>query len=496
MDTSLKYITFLFILCFLGSCEEDPITPQTFGSIVGEVLLQEDNSQVANANISTTPPTSTLLSDAEGRFAIENIASGTYSLRVEKEGYITSLNSVTVFQNQQANVVILLDIDSSANTAPMRPFNPIPETESVNIATTVDLQWSASDIDNDDILSFDVILFNADQTESTVMASGITDTTAQLTDLLYNQIYFWQVVAYDGSNDPVFSEIWNFKTRPIPELRFLYAKEENGIYNIYASNMDQSTVIQLTDNGFSNWRPRMSPTRDKIAFISNAGIGPHLYTMDRDGQNVRQITTLPISGFDNFMLDYCWSPDGNQLLYMNNAALYKINRDGTGFQEFAEAPTGSFFSECDWTAQGNRIVARNTGPEAYNSQISVYDENGNFSLQVFADVAGGTEGAVWSIDGNSVLFSHDLSGFESADGRKLNAHIFIKNLTTNTTIDLSLEKPEGTNDLDPRFSPDGSKVIFVNTNNDGISTRSIWTVDLTGEDRELLFEDAEMPEWK
>lgn len=493
---TLKYIALFFIGVLVIGCEEDTIDPQTFGSIFGEVLLREDNSRVANANISTTPPSSTLITDAEGRFSIENIATGTYSLRVEKEGFETVLTSVTVFANQQANVVVLLDVDSSANISPMRPFNPFPAigTENVNVST--ELRWSATDVDEDDLLSYDLILFNSDQTVSETVASGITDTFFTVEGLLYNRTYLWQVVVNDGSNDPVFSEIWNFQTRPIPELRLLYTKENFGKYDIFASNLDQSILVQLTDNGFSNWRPRMSPTRDKIAFISNAGIGPHLYTMDRDGQNVFQVTSIPISGFNNFELDYSWSPDGTRLLYMNNTKLYSINRNGTGLQEVAEAPSGSFFSECDWTAQGDRIVIRNTGPEAYNSQISVYDNNGNFQLQVFADVAGGTEGPVWSIDGSSVLFAHDVSGFESSDGRKLDSHIFIKNIITNTTIDLSIEKPEGTNDLDPRFSPDGSKVIFVNTNNDGISTRSIWTVDLTGEDRDLLVEDAEMPEWK
>ena len=63
-------------------------------------------------------------------------------------------------------------------------------------------------------------------------------------------------------------------------------------------------------------------------------------------------------------------------------------------------------------------------------------------------------------------------------------------------MDVSIEKPAGTNDLNPRFSPDGAAVIFVNTNNDGISQRNIWKMELDGGGRTLLFENAITPEWK
>ncbi|MFT4759949.1 MAG: TolB protein [Paraglaciecola sp.] len=53
----------------------------------------------------------------------------------------------------------------------------------------------------------------------------------------------------------------------------------------------------------------------------------------------------------------------------------------------------------------------------------------------------------------------------------------------------------GTNDLDPRFSPDGSKVIFTNANNDGISVKNILIMTIEGKGRTLFFEDSEMADW-
>ena len=65
-------------------------------------------------------------------------------------------------------------------------------------------------------------------------------------------------------------------------------------------------------------------------------------------------------------------------------------------------------------------------------------------------------------------------------------------------------KNDGSVDLDPRFSPDEAKVIFVNTNNDGVSQKNIFTQNVkedgTANDnqynREELVQDAIMPDWE
>ena len=117
--------------------------------------------------------------------------------------------------------------------------------------------------------------------------------------------------------------------------------------------------------------------------------------------------------------------------------------------------------------------------------------------QIYADIPGRETGPQFSIDGNSVLYTHDVTGFEASDGRQLAAHVFIKDLVNNTTIDVSDEGNilAGTNDLEARFSPDGAHIVFVNTNNDGISQKNILIMELDGDDREVLLLDGLMPDW-
>jgi len=57
-------------------------------------------------------------------------------------------------------------------------------------------------------------------------------------------------------------------------------------------------------------KPRFSPDGAKIAFVSNVDTTSQVFLMDKDGQNVRQLTDD-----DYFNTDPAWSPDGRWLVY-------------------------------------------------------------------------------------------------------------------------------------------------------------------------------------
>ncbi|MEO5600495.1 MAG: hypothetical protein ABIR06_06180 [Cyclobacteriaceae bacterium] len=89
-----------------------------------------------------------------------------------------------------------------------------------------------------------------------------------------------------------------------------------------------------------------------------------------------------------------------------------------------------------------------------------------------------------------------MSEFESSSGRQLDSRPFIYNIATGIKTNLSKDKISGTNDLNPRYSPDGSKIIFENKSNDGSGNPSIFTFDVVKSQRAKLFDNASMPEWQ
>lgn len=493
---NLHIYSFIVFILFLTSCREDPFEPQLYGSVVGVVLLDGDeNIAIANAQVTTNPATNSIVTDSLGQFSLDSIAVNTYTLRIEKKGFNTELEGISVNEGRTSNVIIRLRPDSLDNTPPAAPFSPMPLDGEKELSTSLTLSWEGMDSDNNDELRYEVKLFNADQTQSEVVLNKSLDNFVTLEGLRYNSIYFWQVIADDGQ-DRVNSPVWSFQTKKFPDNRFLYVREGNGVYNIFSSDVDGNEV-QLTASTSSCWRPKMNPNRTQIAYISNTGIEQHIYRMNRDGSNPTKITQIPISGFNNLELDYAWSPDGSKILYMNTNKLYTINADGTGLKFIANAPQGYAFTTCDWTPQGEAIVVRTTGTFNHNSEIHILNADGVYLERIASDVAGSTGGAEFSIDGNHLLYTQDDSGFEVADGRQLDSNVYLFDLTTLTRRKISTYKEAGTNDLDPHFSPDGSKVIFVNTNNDGISPKNIYIMDLDdGGSRTLLFEDAQMPSWQ
>ena len=498
MNTRLQLLAALLLVLLTVACRENTIPLTEVGTLVGTVISENSEQALTGVEISTNPPTNSVFTDSLGQFLLEDIETGSFSLRAEKEGFAPKVESINVLKNQTTNVILRMEPDSLANTPPAVPFNPSPADNATGLGTAVTLRWESDDSDNGDVLRYTVTLYNADLNDPTTVLSNSTDDTVRVEDLDYDALYLWQVTVADGIaevNGPVNS----FRTAPFPDNRYHFARLNDGKYDVFASD-EAGNAFRLTDNNNSNWRPRMDPFRNKIAYLSNAGLQNQLYVMNRDGSNVQQVSnSVPVVGSNPLELDFCWSPDGAHLLYMSGNQLYRVRANGTNLTLLAQAPTGFTFTEVDWNGPTNRIAARVTGEFPYESIIYLLDEQGAITAQVVDDDPGSTGGPMFSIDGRYLLYTHDVSGFDSPDGRQLDSHIFLQDLDNLAAapVDISEDfKPAGTNDLDPRFSPNDAFIIFVNTDNDGIGPRDIYRVPLDGDGRALLFENAIMPDWR
>lgn len=269
----------------------------------------------------------------------------------------------------------------------------------------------------------------------------------------------------------------------------------DGNYEIYSSDTASSTTIQLTFNFNRDWWPRLNPGKTKIAYISDQEINPQIFTMNTDGTNKFKVTTIPVTGYHNNGIGFSWSPDGGYILYSNYDKLYKISQFGTNLTQIATAPAERNFRETDWSPVNNKIVVLTIGENSYDSEIYLMNSDGSNMTIFFSNFPGSMEYPTFSVDGNSIMFTRDVSGFESQDGRQLDSHIFIMSINGTDTTDVSINKPEGTNDLQPRFSPDGSQIIFTNSQNVLGAAPYIWIMNVDGNNRTKLFDNAMMPEW-
>ncbi len=71
-----------------------------------------------------------------------------------------------------------------------------------------------------------------------------------------------------------------------------YSKQVDGSYQIMVANADGSSPRKLTNAG-NNFTPAWSPDGNWIAFASNRGGKMDIYIMDKNGGNVKAVTTQP-----------------------------------------------------------------------------------------------------------------------------------------------------------------------------------------------------------
>ncbi|MBJ2172817.1 carboxypeptidase regulatory-like domain-containing protein [Aureibaculum sp. A20] len=499
---SLYKITIIFIVTGLlvTACSEDQVNPIGEGTITGKVVKAKSFEPIANVKVSLSPTNNTVFTDSTGNFLLIDVPSGDYSAQAEKDGFLAKIEAATVTTDNTINLVFEMEDADALNKPPTAPIIDSPLDNAVGLPIEVPLIWfSSEDPDEDDELVYDITVKN-DFDDSVIFIESIIDTTYTLTDLKYGAKYFWQITVSDGVNDDVLTPVSKFQINQFPENRLFYVRQDSINQNniIYSNNQDGTSAIALTTNDQNSWRPRTSQAAGLISFLRTVNSESHLFTMQPDGSNIKKVTSaVSIAGYNQNEIDFAWSANGDRFLYPHFDKLYVINKDGSGLQQVYQTTDESFITEVDWSSDESFIALKTNNVIGYGVKIITIDMSGFVLKTIVSGVTGAAGGLNISVDGQNLLYTRDISGYENVSGRQLDSHIFIYNLTTDTVSDLSLDNKEaGTNDLDVRFSPNEASVIFVNTSNDGISQKDIYTQTILDGERSLLFEKSVMPDWE
>ena len=495
-------LVMVIALTFFINCSEDTETFVGKGSITGRVVEAKSFNPIENAKISLSPSNNTVFTDVDGYFLMENIEEGEYSVSADKEDYLMSFEAATVIKDSEVNVIFELQDDNSLNRPPSTPILILPVDGTENTDLLVELTWESVDPEIDSL--FFKLEIKNDLNNNIIKIDSITEMSYVLSELKYGVKYFWQISATDKINEEVLSTVNSFKTKSNPDNRNLYVKKGANNNNlIYSSSFNEADEIeenevQLTTEDLNSWRPRKNQVAGLIAFLRTYNNETHLFTMKPDGSDINQVTSaVSVTGFDLNEIDYSWSSNGDRLIYPHYDKLYVINKDGSGLGELYKTLDGSFITECDWSSDESMIALKTNDANGYNASIFTINMAGTILNTILSNVNGAAGGLNFSVNKKLLLYSYDISEFESLNYRQLDTHIFIKNLSTNITTDLSTDKEAGTIDIDPRFSPNEAEIIFVNTSNDGISTRNIYRMNINEDvSRTSLFINAIMPDWE
>jgi len=203
--------------------------------------------------------------------------------------------------------------------------------------------------------------------------------------------------------------------------------------------------------------PALSPSGDRVAFLTNITGTPQVWMVDARGGWPEQLTFYPDR------VDFVeWSPDGANLLFgkavggNENSQLYLLSPDGSQIKALTDAPKirHNFGA---WSHDGKRIsyASNKRDPNFFDVYVMdvatgreqlVYQQNGSNSPEA------------WSFDDSKIIVSHD------SDQLSLDNDLFLLDLATKQATPLTPH--EGASQFgSAHFTRDGRSLIFATNNN-------------------------------
>jgi Tol biopolymer transport system component len=191
-------------------------------------------------------------------------------------------------------------------------------------------------------------------------------------------------------------------------------------YDIVISDLDGSNRINLTQDKERDRWPRWSPNGERLAFFSLRSGSAQIWTIDRDGTNLQQVT----HGEGTNMLRPVWSPDGSKIAFSgdfdDDYRRYIVDLTATQSEdrivEFDLDEGMTFFQSHSWSPDGSRLAGIGAwgDGEFFVTTYSLSEQTFNAEAR-FAGLASGPWKYVrWLSDSRTLVFSEG-SSIEAVD---------------------------------------------------------------------------------
>ena len=489
----IRIITLIFIPFFFTYCTEDKLGTRQKGMINGRVIDERDQTPLVDAEVIISPSNDTIFTDFMGYFEKGELDPGSYTVRATHAGFFNQIEEVLVSPDETTTVIIYM-VRTGDNTFEFTD-SIVPTQNQKEVLLNPVFRWEMGYYPPS--VTYTLEVFESGSQQAYRRLENLADTFALVTGLHFGTDYQWRVTAQTG-NETVTSNLHDFSTLAFPQNPVVYAKRVEGISQIFVTDINGSSHNQITHNNYHSWRPLLNQQNDYVGFLSTRDINPQLYTMDINGENIIKLTNIPTGGYYNKGVGFSWLPDGERLVFSSYNRLYRINRDGSGLLIITAINPERHFREVDWSPENDKIVALTVGVNRYDARIVLMNINGSGMEEIVSGLQGALENPSFSSDGQQILYTYDVSGFQSSEGRQLDARIFRYSRENGEITDLSQHKPAGTNDLAPRFINNDNQIVFYNARNLAGSSRNLYIMPpetTSADQRILLAEDVEMPDW-
>jgi Tol biopolymer transport system component len=249
-----------------------------------------------------------------------------------------------------------------------------------------------------------------------------------------------------------------------------FTSDRDGNKEIYRIKGDGTGAINLTHNPASDDDAAYSPDGTKIAFSSTRDAGDReIYVMNSDGSNPVRLTNSPGDDFSP-----TWSPDGTKIAFVSKRLnqfedIYVMNANGTSVFNLTQTNGRDMYPS--WGTNNKIVFASN--------------RTGNFQIYTINADGTGTFGPITTNGEN----------FEPQWNRLANRIAFVSTRDGHTEIYTMrsggeeqfrlTNTPDGTNNADPSYAPDNSKIVF-SSNRVAADNAELYTMNVDGSNQERI----------